>query len=901
MRLLRRLWFVLTLRRQEDDLAEEMRIHREMAAEATRANSAGDEGVQAAVQRRFGNDLLARERSRDVWIPVWLQDVTKDVTFGIRMLAKDRRFTVAAILALALGIGVNNSVFTIINAALFRPLPFEEPERLISVRLLESRGDSPMGGGFGISYGDFLDWSRSATSFEGLMADQMGTMNVSEDGRSAERLRGAFVTANTPRLLRVTPPLGRDFVAEDDRAGAPWVAMLAYELWQSRYGGDPAVIGRQIRINSNPATIVGVMPPQFGYPMMAQIWLPLGALPNLDAGNRAARNLNVVGRLTPSADISRARDELEALTGQIAQAFPEAHKGLRLDVQRLRDAQTGARQGYVILGTLMTAVTMVLLIACANVASLMLARAAHRAREIAVRASLGASRWRIVRQLLIECTLMSAIAAVLGLGLSRYLASLMAVAFRVYDVGAPGGTVKPYWVDLSLDAVTMTFIGFLVLAVSVAVGIVPSWHLSRTNVNDVLKDGGRGTGSTVRARRLTGILLVGQLALTLVLLTGAGLLARNYFRLYLTDLVVDTSGVVTMRIVLPVPKYADIEKQRHFIATLDERLSALPLFSSVALGSDIPLQPLGFGTRNLQLDGQNWPAGEEPPLVFYVAVGPRYLETLRLPLIVGRAFVPSDQRAGQEGVIVNQRFAAKFFPDGSALGKRVRLTSQTITSQQSPSYTIVGIAQSLPNFMTIRAAEPVVYVPITADPGPQRAVSVIVRSVDRAVGKATAATALREVVTAIDPDLPVFGIQTLDEAVAMGRYSPQVIGSWFATIALVALVLAAVGIYALTAHGVTQRAQEIGVRMALGARSGQVIWIFMRRTIVQLVIGLALGIAGAWVIGRMFGMFLGDTNPRDPLMIAIVSGILAVVALTASVWPARKASRIDPVEALRAD
>jgi putative ABC transport system permease protein len=355
-----------------------------------------------------------------------------------------------------------------------------------------------------------------------------------------------------------------------------------------------------------------------------------------------------------------------------------------------------------------------------------------------------------------------------------------------------------------------------------------------------------------------------------------------------------------MRIVLPQPKYASQDRQRQFVRDLDERLSALPAFSAVAIGSDIPLHPLGFGSRLLTVEGVTWDAGTEQPSVFYVAVGPGYLETLGVKTLRGRSLTALDARAGQEGVVVNQRFAAKYFADGEVIGKRVQLTVP-VEPKQSAWFTIVGVSPSLPNFFQERGSEPVVYVPFDAEPGPQRAISIIVRAADPTLGKNAAAAALREQVSAMDADLPVFGVQTLDEAVLMATRSTLTIGSWFVTIALVALVLATIGLYALTAHGVVQRSHEMGVRMALGARSSQVIWLFIGRTITQLIAGLTLGIVGATGLGRLLSFFLRDTDPRDPLTIAVVSVLLIVVALGASVWPARKAARVDPVEALRAD
>jgi putative ABC transport system permease protein len=473
---------------------------------------------------------------------------------------------------------------------------------------------------------------------------------------------------------------------------------------------------------------------------------------------------------------------------------------------------------------------------------------------------------------------------------------MMATGFNVFEMGAPGGTATPYWVDLDLDLLTGGFIGGVILFVTVCVGIVPSWHMSRTDANDVLKDGGRGRGGTTSARRMTGALLVGQMALTLILLVGAGLLARTYFRLYFTDLVIDTRGVVTLRIMLPVPTYEQRTRQEQFVATLEQRLNSLPAFSSAALGSDIPLHPLGAGSRTLVIEGEEPAAGNDRPATSFVAIGPRYFETLGVQVIRGRPLSDRDRLPGQEGVVVNQRFAARFFPDGQAIGKRIRLGSAT-----APWLTIVGVSPSLPNFFPDRGQEPVAYAPMFVDPGPQRAISVMVKTLDSPIGKAAAAQALREEVAAIDADIPVFGIQTMDEAAKLARYPTQFQGTVFSIFAAVALVLATVGLYALTAHGLAQRSHEIGVRMAMGANAAQVTWVFVRRTVLQVVIGLALGIAGALALGRLLTTFLRDVDPRDPITLVIVSMMLAVVALIAGILPARRASRVDPLVALRTD
>ncbi|HYE88094.1 MAG TPA: ABC transporter permease, partial [Vicinamibacterales bacterium] len=456
-RLFRRLLFMLD---RQDDLADEIELHRQLKADALRARGVSEAEIAAATQRAMGNDLLARERSRDVWIPHWLQDLTQDVKFGARMLIKDRRFTVTAVLALGLGIGLSNSVFTIVNAALFKELPFPEPERLVDLRLNDARGNG------GVAPADFLEWQATATSFEGLAASAGTVVSLSEDSIAAERLRGAFLSAGAARLLRVTPVFGRDFLPSDIEPGAPAVVLIGYEIWQSRYGGQP-VIGRAVRVNGEPSTIVGVMPPRFAFPAMAQAWVPL-TLTQMRAAPRDRRTLAVFGRLKDEVSLTEARAEMATIAARIAGEHPGI-RPLSLAVAALGDVGPH-RRDKPILATLLAAVGFVLLVACANVASLLLARATHRAREMAVRASLGASRWRLVRQQLIECSLISIMAAILGYWLSIVGAAEIARAFGIYEAGAPGGMVMPYWVDLSSDRYTILFIGGACLLTSLGIG-----------------------------------------------------------------------------------------------------------------------------------------------------------------------------------------------------------------------------------------------------------------------------------------------------------------------------------------------------------------------------------------------------------------------------------------------
>jgi putative ABC transport system permease protein len=819
-----------------------------------------------------------------------MSGLRQDVTFAVRMLLKDRRFTIAAVLALGLAIGVNNSVFTLINTALIRELPFDRADRLVSINVPGPRGPS------GVSYPDLLDWRASASAFEALAGTMNSVMNLSETDRPPDRFRGTYVSANTFKLLRTTPILGRDFMPDDDRPGAPPVAIIGFGVWQDRYGGDRGVIGRSVRVNDVPATIIGVMPQGFSYPMINQLWQPLSVAPALAKPRRDARNLGVIGRLADGADLARAQTDLATIAAQLARDYPDTNKDTRPVVGWMRDSHT--RFGLSMLMTFMGAVVLVLLIACANLANLLLARSTSRAREIAIRASLGATRWRIVRQLLLECAFIAALAGVLGAVFSIYGAQTIAVGFDIIEPGAPPGSTRPFWVNTSMDGSILAFIGLLAVFATFACGLIPALQISRTDVNDVLKDGSRTGGSGAKARRLAGVFVVAEIALTLMLLGAAGLLWRGFIERYQADPVIDTSNLISMRIGLPVTTYATPEARRRFYDALDQRLVGLPGVAASTITNQPPLE-FGAPSRDLVLDGQVVEPGQTLPTVALIQTGQRFFETIRLPLVRGRAFTALDGGVGHETAIVDERFVSTFVPNGEALGQRIQLTSQNPQQAASPWLTIVGVVPRLPHSGPPELARPVVYVAMPAIPlqGPA---AILIRAQSRSQMTPVIA-ALREAVAGLDAGLPLYAVQTVDAILERGRYPTRLVGTWFGIIALIAVVLAAVGLYALTAHAVAQRMQEIGIRMALGAQPAEVLWLFMRRASVQLAIGIALGLAGMLAAGKLLQSYLVDVGPRDPLTLSIVAGLLIVVALVSSVMPARRATRVDPVVALRCE
>jgi putative ABC transport system permease protein len=646
-----------------------------------------------------------------------------------------------------------------------------------------------------------------------------------------------------------------------------------------------------------PSMVVGVMPAGFRFPLTAEVWQPLSLLPGLAAARRDERSLTVTGRLAESVTLQQASSDFRAIAERLAREHPDTNRGIKVTMAPPMDAIR--RSVTPMLMTLMGAVGFLLIIACANVANLLLARAATRSREIAIRASLGATRWRLVRQLFLESVLLASLAGVLGLLLSVYGVRYFGVAFDVIEISAPDRVMTPYWVDLVMDRRVFAFVAALCLGTSLMFGMAPALHVSKTDVNDVLKDSGPNAAGSRRTRRWTSALMVVELTLTLILLTGAGLLVRGFVSHYRTNLVIDQTNLVTGRVALPIQKYRTLEQQRRFLELLESRLASDSALASAAISSDVPLVSMGGVSRQLSIDGRSQTGGQAPPVVSYVRTGNRYFETLGLPVVQGRRFATDETAAGRAVAIVNQRFATLFLAGADPLGRRIRLDlpNPAAAGAVAPWFTIVGVIQTLPQFGPAQVSpEAMVFVPFLADPGPTRFVSLLVRGKS---GPAETVPLIREDLRTLDPDLPLFAVQTLDDMVARTRYPTRIIGSLFGLLALIALVLASVGLFALTSYGVAQRTHEIGIRMALGAEPAQVAWLFVRRTLVQLVLGLTLGLAGALAIGQLLRAFLVGVGARDPVTLASVVGLLSVVSLTAAFLPARRATRLDPMIALR--
>jgi putative ABC transport system permease protein len=864
------------------DFDQELDSHVAMLTEDNIQRGMMPEEARRAALIRVGGRASLKEQHRDARGLAALETVVQDLRFSFRLIASERWFSAAAIVALALGIGVNATGFTIVNAAFLRGLPFEDAGRLymLSWQPREGRRAS-------VSQAELQDWRAQSRAFSGIAAFTDDAMNISDDRTWPQEVRGAQLTANAFDVLRQQPLLGRAFAPENERTGAEPVVIIGYDLWKNRYGSDPNVLGQTLRVNGQPATIIGVMPEGMKFPVEnAELWVPF--IPTAAQKQRSARPLGVFGRLNGNATRAAAQTELNGIAQRLAAAYPETNKdlvGVRVETFTERFVGGPARVMFL---AMMGAVSLVLLIACANVANLLLSRSERRAREIAVRMALGATRIRIVRQLLLESVVLGFIGGGIGL--------LLAIAgVRLFDAAVqdPG---KPFWIVFKADYVVFAYVAATCVLTAILFGLAPALHVSKTGSNQVLKEGGRGSVGSARARWLSGGIVVAELALSLVLLAGAGLMIRSFLNLYVLDVGFPTDHLITLRMQLPESKYGNADARLSFFERLESRIAAIPGVEAAAVTTGVP--PFDGGERRLQIEGTTKDPEKQLPFVSIVTISPRFFDVVRVPLIRGRIFHAIDGAPGSETLIINQRLASEFFHGEDPIGRRLRF-AQAETTQGKPANvwrTIIGVAPSIrqgsPQDAYLNA---VVYLPYRQEaPG---AASVMVRS---ALPPGSVMDAVRREVQAMDRDQPVFTIQTIDQMLAERRLPQRVFGSSFAIFAAIALVLSSLGLYAVMAYSVTQRTHEIGMRMALGAQGRQVIWLILKRGLVQLAMGLTLGLAGALALSRVLRGVLVEITPSDPVTFAAITILLTVVSTAACLVPAHRATRVDPLVALRA-
>lgn len=806
-----------------------------------------------------------------------MNGLAHDVRFGLRRLARTPGQTLAAVTALMLGIGLSTAMFSITWCIVLRGLPFEEPWELLH---LESDNPSQNQPSLGVYQQDFLEWRRRQTSFEGLAAYYTDTVNLSGD-RHPERVEGAWMSAGTFDLLGARPALGRTFRPEEDSPRAERVVLLGWQLWQTRYNGDPKILGRQVRVNGAPATVIGVMPRNFGFPVHQQLWQPLRLDPvRLQRG--PGQTVDVLGRLRNGVTLKQARKEMTRIAQALAEQAPATNRGRGAVVAPYAEKYLGNGPAG-ILYTMLGACLLVLLIGCTNLAALTTARASRRTREMALRAALGASRGRLVRPLVIETLLTAALGTALALPLAH-------AAVRTFRTLLADRSI-PFWVDLSLEPRAVLFAILLMLLAGLASGLLPALRASRADVAGVLKDEGRA--SSLRMGWTTRVIVVLEVAISCVLLVGAGLMIQNV-RHVQTRTEFRTERLFTARIALAESGYSGNPERIRFVAELLRRLREDPAVLTAAVSSYLPAT--GSSTTAYALEGQTYAAEKDYPVAHMASVSTGFFESFGLHVLQGRDFGPWDRPGSLPSVVVNQSFARRSWPGQDPLGRRVRIALNGRPGE--PWRTVVGVVPDLAmEYVAISDDGAGFYLPLSQEGA--GVISLVVRTRD--LDPLTVTGRVREHVAALDGDLPIYYVYSMERAVEIVGFFPKFFASAFSIFGLSALLLASVGIYGVLAFSVQRRTPEIGIRMALGARRGSVLALVFRQGMAGLLAGLALGLLLTWPAAKVLSGVLVGIDPGDPPTYLTVALALVAVSLLACWVPAWRASRTDPNVAIRYD
>jgi putative ABC transport system permease protein len=804
-----------------------------------------------------------------------MESLLNDFRYAARSIIKRPGFAAIAVITLALGIGANSAIFSTIHALLINPLPFPEQDRVVAIwdknpsRGLEHNE---------VAMANYLDWRAQNQSFEHLALERWWSTNLTA-GETPERVQGFLVTANFLDVLGVTPIKGRNFLEEENQPGKDAVAIITNSVWQRRFGSDPNIVNKTITTNGVVRTVVGVLPEDFNYPKGAEVYAPIALTPEL-MKSRGSHSYYVIGKLKPGVSLNNAQAEMDTITARLAAQYPNTNVGLGANVYPI--VADTVRIYSTALWVMMGAVGFVLLIACANVANLMLARATGRQKEIALRAALGASRWRIVRQLLVESLIIALIGGGAGVLVGYWGVDLL-------KASNPGEAAKyaPGWKNLGINLPVLWFTLGLSLLSGVLFGLAPAWQVSKPDLNDALKEGGRHSASG--SRRLRSLLVISEVALSLVLLIGAGLLFRSFLALLNTNPGFNPEGVLTMNLNLPFAKYKEENQRAAFYSDLVQRVKGLPGVQSAAIVNYIPLGGSNSSDAFL-VEGQPEPTAGNENIGRYRVCSPDYFQAMGISILKGRGFTDQDKAGAKPVIIVNETLARRYWPNGDALGKRMRFEGPL---DKAPWIEVVGIAQDVKHELNS---------PITPDfylPHAQDAWNAMVLVARTTAAPGSMAGSIRQQVLAIDKDQPVFDVHTMTEVRAISVTLYTFGFAMMGIFAVVALVLASIGIYGVMAFAVTQRTQEIGIRMALGARAFDVLKLVVTNGMSLAVIGAIAGLAGAFGITRLMASLLFNVSPTDLVTFALVTVGLLLVALIACYIPARRATKVDPLVALR--
>jgi putative ABC transport system permease protein len=800
----------------------------------------------------------------------------QDIRYGLRTAWSQKTVTAVAVTCLAVGIGLNTMIFSLVDGVLIRPLPYRDPDTLVVLNTTQKQTGLDFGG---LSWLDLQDWKERARSFSALGGVQFRSFTVS-DGGDADRYAGAAVSHELFPMLGKSAQLGRVFAPEDDRQGAEPVVLISDDLWRRRYDADPAVIGRAIQVNSRPHTVIGVMPPQFRFPENQYLWLPLA--PFAVSQQRGARGLDVFARLQTGVTLEQARQEADAIAANLAAAFPATNQGWGMRIRTLDDWAL-PDDVTLIIGTMMGAVTMVLLIACFNVANLMLARASTRTREISIRTALGAGRGQIMRQLLTESVIIGVLSVPLGMVCAW-------AGLRLMDMSIPPDDI-PYFIHWELNLRGFLYAVIVAGLTGIVFGLAPAIQASRADLQEGLKEGGRGMAGGTRSW-LRSTLVVAEVSLSLLLLIGASLFVRSFLNLQQASSGFDPAPLMTMRVYMPDEQYPTPEVKVQRVDDILRRVEALPGVQA-AFASNLVPHSGGGGWANVLVDGRSFPKGEEPG-IGYVGVTPRMLKTLGLTIVRGRELTDTEAMTRSSVAVINQSMAKRFWPDADPIGARFRSRDDAA----HPWFTIVGVTPDYRHGSSddTEPIEPCAYVPFAYGAFPNTGITI------RTAGDpARIAAPAREAIRASDPKMAVFQAATMEDLRQRGYWQYFLFGWMFSLFGGIALMLAVIGVYGVLSYAVAQRTQEIGVRMALGASRGDVLRLVIVQGIRLALIGVAVGVIGSFFVTPVIRAQLVNVSPSDPASFIGVSIFLTVVAFVASYIPARRAMAVDPLVALRAE
>jgi putative ABC transport system permease protein len=797
-----------------------------------------------------------------------LEQLFKDLRYGFRMLRRRPGFTAVAVLTLALGIGANSAIFSVVNAVLLRPLPYPEPERLVSV--YESL---PQGGTGSVSVPNLTDWRAQSDVFTGIAAYQYGDFNLQERQQPVRAI-GAYVSPNFFEVLGATPEAGRALLEGEDAAGRERVVVLSDKLWRRAYGADAGLVGRDILLGGEKYAVVGVMPPSVQFPSPSvELWVPL-VFSDAQRASRGQHAFNTVARLKPGVSLEQAREQMSTIGRVLEQQYPAQQEGRGVTVNLVQEeAVQFVRPALLIL---LGAVGFVLLIACTNVANLLLARAAARRKEVAIRSALGAGRWRLVRQFLTESVLLSLLGGAAGLLVAHWTVRALSTLAASYLARAG---------EVGLDWRVLAFTSALSLVVGVAAGLAPALHVSRADVQETLKESGNA-GSSARGTWMRSGLAVAEVAAALVLLVGAGLLVKSFLRLQQIETGVRPENVVTMRVSLPAGRYDTAQKSGLFYREVLERVSALPGVESAGVINMLPLQRYG-SNGEIQVEGRDPLPPGKVPLTEYRLASAGYFKTLGIPLLAGRLFDATDEQETARNVVVSQTLVRTFFPDGDAVGKRVK-------GGGPDWWTIVGVVGDVRQSGLTQPSRPELFFPYAAYRGD--GMTLVVKG---ASDPAELTAAVRGEVQAVDPNQPVYNVRTMQEVIDLSISNSRLNMTLLSAFAALATLLAVVGIYSVMSYLVTQHTREIGIRMALGASPSNILRLVIGQGLLLTVTGIGLGALAAFGLTRLMSSLLYGVAGTDPTTYVLVSALLLLVAVAACYVPARRATKVDPLVALR--